>query len=74
MIAYSEKNTLLNTDQAYHSYARYFAKTLRAYKDQGLSIQYFTLQNEPLFGDSNQYPGMYFAPDQAAKLGTVWGK
>ena len=69
MIAYSEKNTLLSTDQAYQTYAQHFAKTLRAYKEQGLNIQYFTLQNEPLFGNGDQYPGMYFDSAQAAKLG-----
>lgn len=69
MIAYTEKNTLLNADQAYQTYAQYFAKTLRAYKDQGLAIQYFTLQNEPLFGNGDEYPGMYFDSAQAAKLG-----
>jgi glucosylceramidase len=69
LIAYSEKNTLLATEAAYTTYARYFASVLKAYQDAGLTIQYFTLQNEPLFGNSDQYPGMYFSSDQAIKLG-----
>lgn len=70
LIAYSEKNTLLPTEAAYATYARYFANVLKAYQNEGLAIQYFTLQNEPLFGTSDQYPGMYFSSDQAIKLGT----
>jgi glucosylceramidase len=69
LIAYSEKNTLLSTEAAYTTYARYFANVLKAYRREGLTIQYFTLQNEPLFGTSDQYPGMYFTSEQAVKLG-----
>jgi O-glycosyl hydrolase len=69
LIAYSEKNTLLPTEAAYTTYARYFANVLKAYRREGLTIQYFTLQNEPLFGTSDQYPGMYFTSEQAVKLG-----
>lgn len=71
LIAYNEKNTLLPTEQAYSAYARYFARVLQAYRAEGLAIQYFTLQNEPLFGNSDQYPGMYFSNEQAVKLGTT---
>jgi O-glycosyl hydrolase len=42
---------------------------LKAYANEGLKIDYFTLQNEPLFGTSDQYPGMYFTSDQAVRLG-----
>lgn len=69
LIAYSEKNTLLSTEAAYTTYAQYFANVLKAYANEGLTIQYFTLQNEPLFGTSDQYPGMYFESSQATKLG-----
>jgi O-glycosyl hydrolase len=69
LIAYSEQNTLLNTDDAYNAYAQYFARALKAYQNEGLTVQYFTLQNEPLFGNSDQYPGMYFDSAQATRLG-----
>lgn len=73
LIAWSNDNTLINSDAAYNTYAQYFAKTIAAFRQQGIAIQYVTLQNEPLFGDSSQYPGMYFESWQAAKLGTCVG-
>jgi O-glycosyl hydrolase len=71
LIAYSEQNTLLQTSDAYAAYSRYFAKVLQSFLNEGITINYFTLQNEPLFGTSDQYPGMYFSAEQAAKLGKI---
>lgn len=69
LIAYNENNTLLSTERAYDTYANYFVSVLNAFADSGVQIHYFTLQNEPLFGTSDQYPGMYFTAEQAIKLG-----
>ena len=69
LTAYSDQNTLLSTEDAYNTYAKYFSLVLQAYRNEGITIQYFTLQNEPLFGTSTTYPGMYFTSQQATKLG-----
>jgi glucosylceramidase len=41
----------------YDSFAQYFVKYIQAYKAAGITIDYISLQNEPLFVPSN-YPGM----------------
>jgi glucosylceramidase len=54
----------------YDTYARYFMKVLEVYNQRGVEIHYFTLQNEPLFGNSDQYPGMYLNSANAYRLST----
>ena len=71
LIAESESNTLIDSDQVYQSYAQYFLKIVEAFADRKLNISYITLQNEPLFGTSVEYPGMYFDAKQAARLGKL---
>lgn len=68
LIPYSNENTLIDNDQVYSTYANYFAKVIQAMTDRGVEVQFVTLQNEPLFGDSSQYPGMYLSSDQAIRL------
>jgi len=41
----------------YDSFANYFVKYIQAYKSAGITIDYVSLQNEPLFVP-NSYPGM----------------
>ena len=41
----------------YDSFAQYFVKYIQAYQSAGITIDYISLQNEPLFVPSN-YPGM----------------
>jgi glucosylceramidase len=47
--------SLLST--MYDSFAQYFVKYIKAYASAGITIDYISLQNEPLFVPSN-YPGM----------------
>jgi glucosylceramidase len=68
LIAYSVANTLIDSDQVYGTYADYFQKVVSSLKERGVEVSYITLQNEPLFGDSSQYPGMYLSSDQAIRL------
>lgn len=71
LIAYSPENTLLDTDEAYNTYSTYLVKVFEAYQNQGITIDYFMLQNEPLFGTSSEYPGMYFSAQQEVRLGKL---
>jgi len=68
LIAYSNDNTLVNDDYFYDTYAKYLIRVLEVYRDRGLNIQYLTLQNEPLFGTSSEYPGMYLSKENAVRL------
>jgi len=47
--------SLLST--MYDPFAQYFVQYIKAYKSAGITIDYISLQNEPLFVPSN-YPGM----------------
>src|SRR5229473_2429653 len=47
--------SLLSSD--YTPFSNYFVKYLQAYAAQGISVDYISMQNEPLFLPSN-YPGM----------------
>jgi glucosylceramidase len=51
--------------QYYNSYAKYFVKYIQGMKDEGITIDAITIQNEPLHPGNN--PSMYMpAADQAA--------
>jgi glucosylceramidase len=69
LIGLNNKNTLIDDDKIYNTYASYFIKTLSAFRQRGIHINYFTLQNEPLFGDGKDYPGMFLSSQQAFRLG-----
>jgi glucosylceramidase len=71
LIGMSNTNTLLNDDQIYQIYAQYLIKVLEAFATEGLHIDYLTLQNEPLFGDSHEYPGMYLSAEQELRLAKI---
>jgi glucosylceramidase len=68
LLGLSNANTLLSEEAVYQSYAQYFVRVLDAYESQGLHIDFLTLQNEPLFGTSDQYPGMYLSATQELHL------
>ncbi len=68
LIGWNAENTLIDTDQVYNTYAKYFGKVLDVYASQGLTIQYMTLQNEPLFDNCWQYPAMYLSAYNAGRL------
>lgn len=66
--AQSQNNTLLDSDQAYDTYAEYLARVVASFNSSGLTLHYLTLQNEPLY-DAAESPGMFLTPQQSARLG-----
>jgi len=62
--------SLLSTPSIYTAFANYFVKFAQAYSAAGISIDYFSLQNEPLIQPPpTNYPGMYMdAPTQTTIL------
>lgn len=69
LIALDDKNTLIDDDQIYLTYANYFVKMVDTFATTyQLQIDYITLQNEPLFGNSKEYPGMYVSAKQSLRL------
>jgi glucosylceramidase len=57
----------LNTTD-YTAFANYFVKYLQAYKTAGVTVDYITLQNEPL-NNTTAYPSMYMdAPTELTVL------
>jgi O-glycosyl hydrolase len=71
LLGLNNKNTLLSTNEAYQTYANYFYKTYEIFLSNGLNINYFTIQNEPLFGNNQQYPGMYLSAENEYQLGKL---
>ena len=64
---------LIDNDQTYQTYGRFFAKLLSLYKSEhGISFFGFTLQNEPLFQPPD-YAGMKMSSAQAIKLLAAMG-
>jgi len=59
--------TFIGEDAYYMSYAEYFIRFLRAYRDEGISIDALTLQNEPEHEVWN-YPTMKLSSSQQAEL------
>ncbi len=68
LIAYSNDNTLVNDDYFYETYSKYLIRVLETFHDRGLDIKYLSLQNEPLYGTSSSYPGMYLSSENAVRL------
>ncbi len=54
----------------YAPFAGYFVKYLQAYGAAGISVDYISLQNEPLFVPGN-YPGMCMPPAPGGTCGAV---
>jgi glucosylceramidase len=71
LLGLSNENTLLDSSEAYDTYAAYLTRAVEAFAARGLHIAYLMLQNEPLFGDNDQYPGMYLSAAQASRLGSA---
>ncbi len=71
LIGTSNSNTLVDDTSIYQTYANYFVRVLEAFEAEGLHIDYLTLQNEPLFGDSQEYPGMYLSAEQELRLAKI---
>jgi glucosylceramidase len=68
LIGWNSSNTLINTTEVYDAFGRYMQKTVRAFADRGIHLDFISVQNEPLFGDNVQYPGMYLSPRDASVL------
>jgi glucosylceramidase len=49
------------------AYARYFVRFLRAYRAEGVPVEWVTVQNEPHF-EPPGYPGMRMEPPQQARF------
>ena len=47
----------------YDTWALFFSKYIDAYKEEGIDIWGFTVENEPL-GNSNNWESMHFSPDE----------
>ena len=47
----------------YDSWALFFSKYVEAYKEEGIDIWGFTVENEPLGNDSN-WDSMHFTPEE----------
>lgn len=47
----------------YNTWALFFSKYVRAYRDEGIDIWAFTVENEPLGNDSN-WESMHFTPQE----------
>jgi glucosylceramidase len=60
MVSSSAQNYLLSS--MYTPFANYFVKYIQAYAAAGISIDYISLQNEPLYVPSD-YPGMCMPSD-----------
>eukprot|EP00927_Polykrikos_kofoidii_P071883 TRINITY_DN68084_c0_g1_i1.p1 TRINITY_DN68084_c0_g1~~TRINITY_DN68084_c0_g1_i1.p1 ORF type:complete len:619 (+),score=66.26 TRINITY_DN68084_c0_g1_i1:102-1859(+) len=63
----SSWNTIIDSDRAYQTYAKFIANVASTFAARGLPLEYMSLQNEPLFGNGG-YPGMYLSAQQAARL------
>lgn len=68
LIAQSPSNTLIDSNEIFSSYAQYLLLSLQSFADIDLHIDYLTLQNEPLFGTSTEYPGMYLSASDSVRL------
>ncbi|WP_165730790.1 hypothetical protein [Polaribacter sp. 20A6] len=61
-----EKNTLRKDPKIYEAYALYFAKYIKAYKENGINLDRLIIQNET---DMNPtYPGNDMQPEEMANL------
>ncbi|RYH11936.1 hypothetical protein EON65_38490 [archaeon] len=68
---YNNSNTLLHTDAAYSTYSQYLGKAVQSFRDLGLAVDYVSVQNEPLFGTSSEYPGMFLSAEDSFKLNVL---
>eukprot|EP01050_Picozoa_sp_SAG11_P000433 SAG11_NODE_13_length_26388_cov_67.360341_5_plen_640_part_00 len=68
------EGSLLDTEQAYETYASYFVKFVQDYKKKGVPVDYLTLQNEPNHGDCGTMPCMLLPESQEAKLAIKVGQ
>jgi glucosylceramidase len=68
------EGSLLDTDQAYETYANYFVKFVQEYERKGVRVDYVTLQNEPSHGGCGTMPCMLLPEHQEAKLAIKVGQ
>jgi O-glycosyl hydrolase len=66
--------TLLNTTQAYDTYAEYFLRFVQDYASKGVTVDYLTLQNEPGHGGCGTMPCMLLPEESEARLAILVGK
>jgi len=63
MVSGSPQNFLLSS--MYTPFANYFVKYIQAYAQAGITVNYISLQNEPLYVPTN-YPGMCMPADSSS--------
>jgi len=66
--------TLLDTEQAYDTYAAYFVRFVQDYVRKGVPVDYITLQNEPGHGGCGTMPCMLLPVAAEARLAVLVGK
>jgi glucosylceramidase len=59
---------LIDRPAIYRAYAAYLAKFVRAYRAEGVRVDYLSIQNEPQNRNPSGYPGMDLPSWQAAKV------
>jgi glucosylceramidase len=59
---------LIDRPEIYRVYAAYLVKFVQAYRQEGVRVDYLTLQNEPQHRATDSYPGMSLPSWQAAKV------
>lgn len=65
--------TLLDNNETFVIYANYLLRCLQAYADANVTVDYLTLQNEPLHDDCGNMPCMSLSTDQAIQLAMILG-
>jgi hypothetical protein len=68
------EGSLLDSPQAYETYANYFVKFVQDYQRKGVFVNYLTLQNEPSHGGCGTMPCMLLPEWQAATLAIKVGQ
>ena len=60
--------SIIDSDAAYSTYAAYLLKAAQGYADNGLPLDYLTLQNEPLHSGCGNMPCMLMGSDSQVRL------
>jgi glucosylceramidase len=63
----------IDDQRIYNSYAQYFVRFVKAYRDAGVPIDAVTLQNEPQNRNPSAYPGMDLRDPEEARLAVAVG-
>jgi glucosylceramidase len=68
------EGSLLDTPQAYETYAEYFVRFVQEYRAKGVVVDYLTLQNEPSHSGCGTMPCMFLPEWQEATLAIKVGE